>query len=724
MFDTQPNTTAITTTREINGAINSSKATYGFRRVKVFLLLAALIIGGMATFRTADANDQLPTQVDSFLVQAETTAKATCSDVPEDFWIWLDSHPEIKKGLLSAHDPIRPHVVRNLHFLTNSFPEQRVERYTDLLLAVAVARSHEDVRYEEETLNAPSEAVLRLETEIQAMTEFARTSTKSLAELVADGPSVFEEANVRVSSRDYEAIWYEVAHRLGVFPRQVMPTLPDFLNYLIDHHELELPLFNDGEPEWPIFPLARAPWPLLMPLSDVRPLDECQYVWNHYLGLEQYEPSHKTGEISRVKTYGKYGWDYKQTEVRYKESSWHPKAMPRVIEDGGVCGRLSSLARTTWLALGVPASHMGQPKHSAYMRYEITPDGHALLHRGHSVSGLFNSKSQWRFRDSDGLRFTRTDDVVGFDKVGMEYSVGLSLAMNHGLDAYLDTRIAMHVARQMDRPDQAEERRALLLEAIDRNPYNVEVWYALAQQAGSDLPEARRLVSAVRETIGAESEVVSYSEERPATTDFNDVSQEDREEIESLTGQLESVRAMAIIEHNFALAIEEKECLDLGLNFLKEEQQRGAAQEKDIYSSQINELMGRFDVAVNGIEGRKQEVTEFILAELQRTRTSGKFKSSIFRGHVDPVLEGFTNVDEKIEWLEQLQTAFEEIYPEEQLFWWKKDRYVAVNDNYNYLIRLHVQALESKGGDWVQEARRVQSELEAKKKLHEPSQVD
>lgn len=86
-------------------------------------------------------------------------------------------------------------------------------------------------------------------------------------------------------------------------------------------------------------------------------------------------------------------------------------------------------------------------------------------------------------------------------------------------------------------------------------------------------------------------------------------------------------------------------------------------------------------------------------------------------------MEGFTNVDEKIEWLEQLQTAFEEIYPEEQLFWWKKDRYVAVNDNYNYLIRLRVQALESQGGEWVLEARRVQAELEAKKKLHEPSEA-
>ena len=45
---------------------------------------------------------------------------------------------------------------------------------------------------------------------------------------------------------------------------------------------------------------------------------------------------------------------------------------------------------------------------------------------------------------------------------------------------------------------------------------------------------------------------------------------------------------------------------------------------------------------------------------------------------------------------------------------------VAVNDNYEYLVKPRIQALSSKGSEGKREAKRVQAELESKKKAFEP----
>ena len=235
-------------------------------------------------------------------------------------------------------------------------------------------------------------------------------------------------------------------------------------------------------PQWPLFPLADAPWPLLLPLRATPAPDEMRYVWNHFRGNPTATPNDvpmPTGK--RLMTYGHYTFDYDKPEVRFARSAWNPDALPRIVQDGGVCGRLSSLAQFSYTSLGRPAMGMYQPGHRALVAYNFTPNVGYTAERLQGITSAIKTTTGWFLPLPDGPRAGNPKNP----RVGIEYQLGLALAMNAGVDRYVDTRIAVLIARQMGDADAAVKVR-LLQSAAKENPYNVEVWYALAKASGTD----------------------------------------------------------------------------------------------------------------------------------------------------------------------------------------------------------------------------------------------
>ena len=162
-------------------------------------------------------------------------------------------------------------------------------------------------------------------------------------------------------------------------------------------------------------------------------------------------------------------------------SAWNPDALPRIVEDGGVCGRLSCLAQFSYASLGRPAMGMYQPGHRALVAYNFDPKVGYTAERLQGITTAIKTTTGWFLPLPDGPRASNPKNA----RVGIEYQLGLALAMDAGVDKYVDTRIALLIARQISDGDHAVKLR-LLQSAAKENPYNVEVWYALAKASGAD----------------------------------------------------------------------------------------------------------------------------------------------------------------------------------------------------------------------------------------------
>ena len=86
--------------------------------------------------------------------------------------------------------------------------------------------------------------------------------------------------------------------------------------------------------------------------------------------------------------------------------------------------------------------------------------------------------AQWYFSDdfTTSLRFRKL-----YHWAGAEYHLGLALAMNCGLQSYLDTRMAANIFKQMPADEQPVLGKKLLQNAAELNPYNPDIWYRLAR---------------------------------------------------------------------------------------------------------------------------------------------------------------------------------------------------------------------------------------------------
>jgi hypothetical protein len=258
-----------------------------------------------------------------------------------------------------------------------------------------------------------------------------------------------------------------------------------------------------------------APWPLLAPLRQTLPRSEADYLWNHFRGETPY------ADGSRWKTYARYSWDYDRVPaVRWKVSPFNPNSIPRIAEDGGVCGRLSTLGQFSCAALGKPAVGMYQPGHRAMISYNRDSAELWFAKLEQSITSPDRSTAQWFLPAPQGQRVSGGEESGV--KVGVEWHVALNLAMNAGLGRWQDARIALFSARRLHAKDAAAARR-LAEEATMLNPYLLEAWYQLADWSRGDLAATNALLARFDTLLLDPSKAEEERGELSADTDFNNV---------------------------------------------------------------------------------------------------------------------------------------------------------------------------------------------------------
>ena len=227
------------------------------------------------------------------------------------------------------------------------------------------------------------------------------------------------------------------------------------------------------------FPLRTAPWPLLHSLGTAQfPAEECDWVWSRYAASPDNRSLGVDVDPSPIDTrWAYYSLQYTRTEVQCKASTWTPLALPRISEDGGLCGRLAYMHVGGLSCRGQPSVMLGQPKHAAAMSYEQRAGGSWQMAKSMWIAPAYFTV---------GVPEASTDDVAGAVKTrqtSVDYLEANAHAMNVGLDSYLDVRLAMLLFRSIYLSngtavlDTAAE---LLLSALGVNPHVVEAWDLLA----------------------------------------------------------------------------------------------------------------------------------------------------------------------------------------------------------------------------------------------------
>ena len=162
----------------------------------------------------------------------------------------------------------------------------------------------------------------------------------------------------------------------------------------------------------------------------------------------------------------RYTWDYGKTSVGCKESDWNICSVPRIIEDGGVCGRQSTLGRVTNHCLGIPADGIKQPGHAAGFNYIKTGTKYEFK-LFQSIKNMMNTYAVWYLTD---------DAMKDKPKINAEFHKGLANAMNHGYEYYRNGRIALLLYSRIYNITMRHESRDILVEALENNPHMMDIW--------------------------------------------------------------------------------------------------------------------------------------------------------------------------------------------------------------------------------------------------------
>jgi len=431
------------------------------------------------------------TAVNGFVAEADAAARRA-APMSADFWAWVDRHPDVRAGLLFARHPMPPVHAANLDLLRRAVTPEQADRYAHLLLAVAV-NGDQPIRAEAE--RAPDswpEPVAR-------MAAWMKATGTTYLQVMADAPAALGAAGVPAPevAKD-RGFWTKVAHASGTYPPRLAASVPAHIRWLVDR--LDAPAPEGGKQPWPAFPLATAPWPLLTWFRDVPPERERDWVWDYYWG--KLPGQAKSGIIG----YGRYSWDYDRVPaVKHKASPWHPGSLPRIWEDGGVCGRLSTMGDTFRRTLGIPARGAGQPGHRAFVSY-----------------GWDAKRGQWTFgvgQSIAGMEVTTSSPDLAqpaeFLRNGAVNCQALVGAMNLGLERWTRARILAWHAQGLP----ASARPRALRAALALNPYDLGSWRQLAE-AAPDAPALARVLAEMDTLLVNPNLRLEEVERLSASTDF------------------------------------------------------------------------------------------------------------------------------------------------------------------------------------------------------------
>jgi hypothetical protein len=442
--------------------------------------------------------------------------------VPAEVLGEIEADPTIADATFAAIYPPDPSIFQNYIELRTKLGPAFVQRYRSLVVAssvaqrslgVAIRSESDDEQPDPEDMEVPTTQPDPDPTPIveapdgftTAIAEFIK-STHSSALEIYDQKSKQQQLVDYLKSKNCDAKLVARLEkpkalgqalklamvRLGERPakRQALPDLVNWLKYLASVYESkpQIPKTGDKDPtRWPLFPMDKAPWPLLMPLSRTMPLDEARFIY------EKFEGKHGN---DRYHTYGPYHGDDARMRGELKPSIWHWNAWPDRIVHGGVCVVMSGIAIDTHRALCEPAVPAGQPHHSNLVSYHYA-DGAWAAHIDQAFAGGPPvTHALWMFRDeAEGVK-----RLVDKSHAGAEYQLGLAAGMNAGLRSYMDSRIAVHLFQGLTESQRVTIGAKLLTNATKTNPYNPKPWYLLAGQTTSavqGLPLARSIVARV-----------------------------------------------------------------------------------------------------------------------------------------------------------------------------------------------------------------------------------
>ncbi len=448
-------------------------------------------------------------------------------------WEWLMAHPGVLSAAFSVEYPPNPNILYNYVKLALATGPQRAERFEQLLLANAIACRNRRIetnrmsdydhpglsagvgaeegwflnKYKEpEKLSASdeadggSDALLRVkrQKELAAQYHMSDSQHHDLAKWFKANPRVkiytlmpmtldqiYTTTGIRLTRQPNNGEWMKIAYNAHRIP----PRQPGGIH---ENLMLHIERFEEGQRmNRNLFPLDKAPWPLLLGLTDQDPLDESEYAWLLYK---------KTGSVPG---YATYTFSYEKIENRYKDSAWHPDSYFRIIEDGGVCGRLSTMAEFGQRSIGTPAWGMGQPGHRAFMTYECNNGSyHAAMH--HSVDTIEVSTVGWRLPPPIGLSFDSKGLTNTFSRlhgsVNVRYHFGLCEAMNRGLSGYENSRMALDLLEIYPKASH-EQKIALMRSGMIENVANTDVVFTLAKLYTGKPNNIQRLITAFRNAV-------------------------------------------------------------------------------------------------------------------------------------------------------------------------------------------------------------------------------
>lgn len=570
---------------------------------------------------------------DTYLDGARKTLQSA-TGTRTKLWAWLDAHPAIRTGLLTADSPPNPDHAANLDDLLAAVTPAQAERFSNLLLALSLQPRFGGAKPETPPAD-PNVAPLA-----RAMKE----RNLALAEVIARADELAGELKLTLPAANKRGVlWNQLAQASGTYPAREAQTAVKWAKWLIAHQEMKLPPFEKG-PNWPLFPVDRTPWPLLLPLAQELPQNEAEFIWDRF-----------TGKIpdaggQRVRTYASYSWDYEKPEVKFKKSPWEPNSVPRILEDGGVCGRLSTLGQYTLVALGQPALGMYQPGHRAMLSYEFNAANQQWSAKPQqSITGPQRSTNQWFLPSSEEtLRMNVRDNGTAVS--GIEFHSGLALSMNLGIDRWTDGRIGLASARKADKPAEAIR---LLQASATRSPYDPEIWYELAGRLKNDPKAVNALLAKLDELAAPEAVVENKTEERGADTDFNRV----KETAVAKDQRKESTAYASLVAHFIFTSTYEKNYdntagRNVALRLMREEITRRETR-KTPYGPEVQPLVMRYRCAVQGLAVVGKELDAKIATSLADKKKPAKKLEGVL-----PELQAVADAlepKERITWLETLR---------------------------------------------------------------------
>ncbi len=295
----------------------------------------------------------------------------------------------------------------------------------------------------------------------------------------------------------------ELSELMGLAPNKYrLMSFYDLAKWKISLDKIAPIDFGDAEPNWPIFnasmqytsPNNPYPWQL-MALEQGAQKQECGYVKSRFFETDKavlrasYPPNAVDGGAKaerRFIKYTNYTWAYNAPEVWFRESEWSShRTVYRILQDGGVCGRQSTMGQHVNECLNRPSIGIGQPGHRAWVGVYNHPSianqyyidiGYQVGSKESATGGmnLIFDKYTKGIRDRSIERFGGV--VTGVSPAGV------------GEHIFNQSMILQHIGKILERDGENAE--TVLKKAIEIAPTNVDVWYQLARYyATKDEPQ-------------------------------------------------------------------------------------------------------------------------------------------------------------------------------------------------------------------------------------------